>query len=177
MLPVIIDDNGNKVKRKNELANAWADWIPNLPVKFVWFATLTFKNLVHPEKANKIFRVFINKLNREIYGCHYNNNPLKGVVWVRGMERQSQWSRGQHQPGRGAIHYHVLIACVTEDIRRLKYMDLWRDLAGFAKIETPKNVGGVSVYLSKHAYAFKDGSVDIGGCIARLRDSQKSLIS
>jgi hypothetical protein len=47
-------------------------------------------------------------------------------------------------------------------------MDIWNELAGFAKIETPKQVLNTAIYLSKHAYAFKEGNIDIGGAVDRI---------
>lgn len=158
MLSNSLPYKNDHVKDIQGLGIAWAGYILSMPLEFDWFCTQTFRNLVHPERADKLHRVLINKLNIEIWGHHYHKDKLKGVVWVRGSERQK----------RGALHYHTLIAGVTPDIKRLKYMDIWNELAGFAKIETPREVLNTAVYLTKHAYAFKEGQVDIGGAVARI---------
>jgi hypothetical protein len=150
--------NSDHVKQVQTLGVAWAGYILSLPLEFNWFCTQTFRDLVHPERGDKLHRVFMNKLNMEIWGNHYHKDKLKGVVWIRGSERQK----------RGALHYHTLVAGVPPDVKRLKYMDIWNELAGFAKIETPREVLNTAVYLTKHAYAFKEGNIDIGGAVARI---------
>jgi hypothetical protein len=115
-----------------------------------WWATFTFREAwVHPEAADKLFRVFISKANRALHGPRWAKKGL-GVSWVRGLERQR----------RGTIHYHVLLSGVGR-LRRYTYERLWRELAGFARIERPRSRGRVLRYITK--YVVKGGEIDFGG--------------
>ncbi len=114
-----------------------------------WFATLTFRDQIHPEAADKRFRVLISIANRELYGPRWSKKRL-GIRWARALERQR----------RQVIHYHVLLSGIG-NLRRLTYMDRWKELAGFAKIEPVKRGEAVRRYVSK--YVIKGGEIDIGG--------------
>lgn len=123
-----------------ELLNRWL---------WDWFATLTFRDDPHPEKADKLFRVWVSKLNRKLYGVRWAKHG-KGVRWVRATELQR----------RGVIHYHVLMGGDRlPNERRLDWMDTWNELAGFARIEVPENAGAVVGYCSK--YVVKGGEIDM----------------
>jgi hypothetical protein len=69
------------------------------PHSFDWFATFTFKDRIHPEAAEKAFRVWVNKLNCNLYGRKWRDRQPNGIKWVRGLE----WQK------RGVIHYHALV--------------------------------------------------------------------
>jgi hypothetical protein len=114
-----------------------------------WFCTFTFRDMVHPESANKRFHLFVSKINRELYGQRWFKKG-KGVLWVRALEYQR----------RGVIHYHALFAGV-HDLRRLTWMDTWNELAGFARIEAIRDTMAVRRYVSK--YVVKGGELDLGG--------------
>lgn len=125
-----------------------------------WFLTLTFRpehekasGGMHPEKADKIFRVLLSKINREIYGVRWYKRPDGGVMWARGQEF--------HKDGR--IHFHALAAAPTDDLnnltRRMRWVDWWwREKIGIARIEEPLSQADVAGYVSK--YVTKDGEVD-----------------
>lgn len=117
-----------------------------------WFCTLTFRgDAVHPEAADKRFRVWVSKINRELYGRRWRKRG-QGVRWVRAMEMQR----------RGVPHFHALLGAEgLDELRRLWWMDRWNQLAGFAKIEPPKNGGAVRGYCAK--YVAKGGELDVGG--------------
>jgi hypothetical protein len=126
------------------------DWIAFLGRwEWEWFCTFTFRDLVHPEAADKRFRVLISQANRVLYGvrwAHYG----RGLRWVRALEYQK----------RDVIHYHALLAGV-QDLRRLTWMDRWHELAGYARIEPIESTAAVSRYVSK--YVVKGGEIDLGG--------------
>jgi len=152
---------------RQESSQAWAGWLQGYP--WEWTGTFTFRTpapapvtvfcrrdrppratgLVHPETADKRFRVYVSKINRVLYGPRWYKRGL-GINWVRGLEFQR----------RGTIHYHALFSGVGE-LRRLTYVDLWNELAGFARIERPRNRVDVVRYISK--YVVKGGEIDLGG--------------
>ena len=114
-----------------------------------WFCTFTFRDLVHPEAADKRFRVLISQANRVLYGHRWHKQG-RGLRWVRALEYQK----------RDVIHYHALIAGV-QNLRRLTWMDRWHELAGYARIEPIDCAAAVSRYVSK--YVVKGGEIDMGG--------------
>lgn len=134
-----------------ELQAGWIELMCRIDnmVDFDWYATLTFREPVHPESADKRYRRWLHKINREVLGVRYWKRS-KGVFWVRALE----WQK------RGVLHFHCLIAGV-KGLRRLSYMDKWNELAGYARIwKYDKNLGA-KYYLGK--YLTKKGEFDIGG--------------
>lgn len=107
---------------------------------------------MHPEKADKAFRVLLSKINREVYGVRWYKRPDGGVMWARGQEF--------HKDGR--IHFHALAAAPTADLnsltRRMRWVDWWWSEFGIARIEPPQSQADVNAYVSK--YVTKDGEVD-----------------
>jgi hypothetical protein len=114
-----------------------------------WFATFTFREPVHPEAADKKFRVLISQANRVLYGHRWHKKG-EGIRWVRALEYQKC----------DVIHYHALMAGV-QDLRRLTWMDKWYDMAGIARIEKIDAKDAVVRYVSK--YVVKGGEIDLGG--------------
>lgn len=134
-----------------QLAQDWAGFLGRW--KWSWFATLTFRGDPHPEAADKVFRVWVSKLNRKLYGSRWAKHG-RGVRWARAEELQR----------RGVIHYHALLSGDgLDDQRRLSWMDEWNRLAGFARIEAPESTRAVLEYCSK--YVTKEGQIDLGGPI------------
>ena len=135
---------------RDELTEAWSSFLDRWP--WDWFATLTFRgDAVHPETAEKRFRVWISKINRTLYGPRWAKHG-KGVRWVRALERQR----------RGVVHFHALIGGDRlVELRRLTWMDKWDELAGFARIEPPRSSEAVRRYCAK--YVIKGGEIDMGG--------------
>jgi hypothetical protein len=114
-----------------------------------WFATFTFRDMVHPEAADKRFRLLISQANRVLYGPRwYKRN--NGIRWCRALEYQK----------RDVIHYHALLSNIL-DLRRLFWMDRWNELAGYARIEHISSIHAVYRYVSK--YVIKGGEIDLGG--------------
>jgi hypothetical protein len=51
-----------------------------------WFCTFTFRDLVHPEAADKRFRVLISQANRVLYGVRWHKHGA-GLRWVSLIEQ------------------------------------------------------------------------------------------
>jgi hypothetical protein len=139
------------------IAQAYAELLQRRP--WHWFVTLTFKpdhertsGGMHPEKADKCYRVLISKINREIYGVRWYKRPDGGL----------QWARGQEFHKSGKIHFHAVVAAPNDDLnaltRRMRWVDFWWREFGIARIEPPESQEDVNAYVSK--YVTKDGEVD-----------------
>lgn len=124
-----------------------------------WFATLTFKPQltgatggVHPEKADKAFRLFCSLLNRDVFGKYWWKPGRPSVVWVRGQEF--------HKDGR--IHFHALLAGPDRNLNdcasRYFWHEWWFREFGRNQIEVPMCQVDVAEYVAE--YAAKDGEVD-----------------
>lgn len=148
------DLSGAAKRRLPALQGAWVEFLDRWD--WAWFCTLTFREAPHPEKADKVFRVWISKMNRELYGSRWYKHG-DGLRWVRPTEYQE----------RGAIHYHPLVGGPDmEKLRRLSWMDEWEDLAGWARIEPPAHGAAVREYVCK-VYSVKQGEIDLGGPMAK----------
>lgn len=141
----------------DELASAYAEMLSRQ--SWHWFVTLTFKPKhegprggVHPEKADKAFRLLASCINRECFGKNWHRRPHGGVVWARGQEFHRS----------GAIHFHAVMAAPAVDLnsltRRMDWVDWWWREFGIARIEPPQSQQDVCDYVSK--YVVKDGEVD-----------------
>lgn len=138
------NDYGNR----KELRRAWIEFL----AQWYWtlIVTLTFYEPVHPWVADKKFRVWIAKLNREAYGRRYYNHS-KAIQWFRAVE----W---QH---RDVLHYHVLLSRL-EGITRDFCATAWRTLrGGFVTIELPRRQVAVRRYVTKLVQF--GGEPEIGG--------------
>jgi len=74
---------------------------------YEWFVTLTFKDPVHKDVADRRFKRWIVQINNALYGGNFVKKK-KGVTWFKAMERQK----------RGVLHFHCLIG--SPDMYRLK---------------------------------------------------------
>jgi len=135
-----------------DIRNAWCQFLGQWD--WQWFCTLTFRDVVHPEAADKSFRYFISRLNRQLYGPRWYKKAYGGIPWVRALEYQR----------RGVIHFHALFADV-EGVRRLSWMDEWNEIAGFGRIEAIKDKWAVRRYVTK--YCLKEGEIELGGALSR----------
>ena len=80
-----------------------------------WFATLTFRDPIHPEIADRRFRRLVHQINQDLYGGNYRKKK-KSITWFKAMERQK----------RGVLHFHCLIGSPDMyRLRRDKYMKAW----------------------------------------------------
>lgn len=133
------------------LGDAWVEMLA--PYHWDWFCTLTFRDRVHPEAADKRFRVLISKLNRRLFGPRWPQKIAHTAYWCRGLEFQR----------RGVIHFHALVGCRAKDLNhhaiRNYWSDVWKDLAGLARIERIRNTNDALGYLTK--YVSKGGEIDL----------------
>jgi hypothetical protein len=117
-----------------------------------WFATFTFESEKHPEAADKVFRVWMSKLQRSVAGNSWKKKPADTVRWARGLE----WQR------RGVLHFHALLyhrLGLNQLQQRFAWMAEWQALTGsFAKILPCDSSGAVRGYIAK--YCGKGGLVD-----------------
>ena len=160
----------------NSLACSYASFLDKPEWNWSLYGHFTFRDrvddsglrkFVHPEAACKIWDKFIHQLNKEIFGNRYYKRKKDGVVWARATEFQI----------RGALHFHALIGCVPDRVRRLDYVDFWYALAGFARIYKYEPGKGAEGYLSKSCYAWKRGEIDLGGPLAvRLEKSDTAVL-
>jgi hypothetical protein len=129
------------------LQEAWIAWLGRW--RWEWYCTLTFRDDVHPEAAERRFRTFVNMINRSLYGPRWFKHG-QGIRWVRALEYQR----------RGVIHFHALLAGAG-DVPRPSWTETWHELAGFAKIEPIESPAAVLRYVSK--YVVRGGELDLGG--------------
>lgn len=158
-----------------ELLTSWCEFIR----RWTWdmFGTFTFRgDLVHPEHADKVFRVWVSKVNRQLYGGRWFKQG-RGLVWARALEMQE----------RGTVHFHALLA--GPGLRELweqswyrqedgrwanRLMDLWDELAGYARLEVPRSAEAVTGYCSK--YLLKGGELELGGPLERMATYSLPLV-
>jgi len=118
-----------------------------------WFATYTFADSIHPEAADKLFRVWASKLNRLVAGSNWHKRPADTVRWARGLE----WQK------RGVLHYHALLYTrqgLNLQAYRFEWAAKWQQLAGgFSKILPCDSATAVRAYIAK--YCGKGGEVDL----------------
>jgi hypothetical protein len=134
-----------------------------------WFATFTFKDRVHPESADKLFRVWMSKLQRSVAGSRWYNRPEDTVRWARGLE----WQK------RGVLHYHALLfhrRCLHQVADRRAWESEWLFLSGaFASIFPCDSGAAVRAYVAK--YCGKGGEVDVSPdlpCVEAGRTLQRA---
>ena len=124
------------------------------------FTTNTFRHDVHPEKANRLWRVWISIMNRRLYGHRWWKHG-KGLYWCRVTELQQ----------RGAIHFHGLLGGDRADtLDSSRWAAEWFRLAGIARMEKPNSKDAVQNYVTK--YIVRGGEIDFGG---PLMLTQRSL--
>jgi len=128
-------------------AAAWAGRLE--AVAWHWYATLTYRELVHPEAAESGARQWLSDL------AAHARRPL---AWVLAWELQR----------RGVLHAHLLLVGVPRrwiigGDCRLAAMRMWERLHrnhGFARVEAFEPDLGAGGYLGK--YVAKGGAVDVG---------------
>lgn len=118
-----------------------------------WFATFTFRDEVHPEAADKLFRVWVSLLNRVTTGTkNWHKRPRDTVRWARGLE----WQK------RGVLHYHALLYTRQglNHLERFAWTVEWERLGGgYARILPCDSSPAVRAYIAK--YCGKGGEVDV----------------
>jgi hypothetical protein len=126
--------------------DAWTRFIGQLE-PFDWYLTLTFRDEVHPEQANRRYNRFIRQINESLFGRRWREKG-QGIYHVCAIEYQR----------RGVLHFHTLMGGGVWKLRRLTYMDLWDKDNGYARIESYNPNLGAKGYLSK--YVSRGGEVD-----------------
>ncbi len=144
---------------QEQLAEAWVAFLSRW--EWEWFATFTFRDITHPESADKRFRVLISKGNRELYGPRWHKKNI-GIQWVRAMEMQK----------RGVLHFHALLNNV-QNLHRLEYMEIWNEMAGYARIMPVISDVAVRRYVSK--YVIKGGEIDLSKNLDKDRQIHLAL--
>lgn len=111
------------------------------------FLTLTFKEDIRKQKeANKIFTLFIKKLNYEI--TKEKTNILKYSVVIEFQDKTRE----------GVIHYHAILYNLPF-IRKEKLEKLWGK--GFLNVKKIDNVKNIARYITKYmAKNFEDTRLD-----------------
>ena len=102
------------------------EWLLNDNWGWQYFITLTFKDDIHPEQAEKYYRRWIRKINEEVYGKRYRRYH-KSITWVKVSDYQR----------RAVIHFHALFSGLPKDWDKFRVMYLWEnmgDKCGFARI-------------------------------------------
>jgi len=151
---LIQENHGQRV------AESYTGFIRQFDPLWNWYVHLTFRpgqaksGSVHPERADGIFKQFIDRLNIEIFGRNYKRKSDRGVLVARSTEIGGKG---------GLLHYHGLIGRIPERVRRMEYKEKWFSIAGIGRVyEYDPALGGAS-YLSKSAYAWKRGEIDFVG--------------
>ncbi|MEZ5489195.1 MAG: hypothetical protein R3F50_02630 [Gammaproteobacteria bacterium] len=134
---------------KVELQKAYSQLLAEY--NWQWFCTLTFRNPPHPEAAVKLFKVWINKINREIYGCRYHKRK-QCVYWALALEYHKS----------GVLHFHALVGdshdLNTRCSRKWAHSN-WYELGGINRIDPiDDRLKAVTNYISK--YVTKGGEID-----------------
>lgn len=110
---------------------AWGDWL-STNWQWEWFVTLTFRdNSVGRGKADSLWRRWVAEIEK---------SAQTAPAFVRVTE---------YQRYRGVPHYHALMMNV-EGLRRLKWLDRWVSLAGWARVLPYDYRNGASYYISKY---------------------------
>ena len=110
---------------------AWGDWLSD-NWQWEWFVTLTFRHdSVGRGKADSLWRRWVRDIEKA---------AQKAPAFVRVTE---------YQRYRGVPHYHALMMNV-EGLRRLKWLDRWVSLAGWARVLPYDYRHGASYYVSKY---------------------------
>jgi hypothetical protein len=152
----------NPYQRKQEITDAWV----GLLCQYEWdhYSHFTFRpneritginrkivTFIHPESATKALRRLTNSLNKQIFGQRYHKRPHEGIIVAAAMERQES----------GNPHIHALMGNIPGSIRRMGIVDEWYSKQGIARVYEYQKGMGAEQYLSKLAYLFKDGKVEI----------------
>lgn len=131
-----------------------------------WFATFTFKESIHPEAADKAFRVWMSKLQKSVAGSQWFKKPEETVRWARGLE----WQK------RGVLHYHALLyhrRGLNQIASRMAWESEWTRLTeSFSSIFPCDSATAARAYIAK--YCGKGGEVD---CSKDLPTAERGRIA
>lgn len=114
---------------KRQLAVAWGEFLSQF--SWDWFVTLTFRDYVKSFRAHRLFGYFVRDIEKAA------GQP---IIWFRADEIG---------PQGGRFHMHGLIGNVSH-LRRLYWMDYWKELAGYARILPFELKRGAPFYCAKY---------------------------
>jgi hypothetical protein len=120
---------------------------------------MTFPDAVHPERADKLWRLWCSKLNRFVFAPRWHKTAHGGVVWARSSEFQV----------RGVLHFHALMGAIVNlnlEALRVHWKEVWLELAdGYSRIHQIENRSAVIAYITK--YVVKGGELELSGNLNR----------
>jgi hypothetical protein len=153
--PSPVPGGTRKAAERRRLQDAWVAFLGQW--RWEWSLDLTFRGIVHPEEADKRFRRFVPRMNRDAYGSRWRERGW-GFRWARGSEYQR----------RGAIHFHVLMTAVgltrPRRLRPRTWMKIWHKLGGYGKVRKLESLWDE---MTARRYLCKGvpdrGEVEIGG--------------
>lgn len=158
--PLQADRSGKPEYTPSPIQAAYIDLLSRW--RWQQFTTNTFRQSVHPERADKVWRVWISKMNRHLFGSRWSEHK-EGLGWVRASEMQK----------RDVLHFHGLLCGPgSERLDYRKWKEEWFDMAGIARLEVPTSSDAVTSYVSK--YVVKGGEIDFGG-VLDIRDIPPGL--
>jgi hypothetical protein len=154
--------NPKPVRSYNAVALAYAEMLKKYDPMWKWYGHFTYRfqntkhGSCHPEKAEKLFRKLIDKINIDSFGRNYKRSPFKGALVARSTEIGDKG---------GLLHHHGLLGNIPDRVASLnmEYKEVWNGLAGFARIYPYDCKLGGAAYLCKSAYAWKRGEIDFIG--------------
>lgn len=144
-----------------EKSSAWAALLARF--EWTWFCTLTFRESVHPERADKLFRVWWCMINARLFGRRWYKKG-RCVRYARAIEMQK----------RNVLHYHALIGGKgSPGLKAREFEEKWYDLAGICRMSPVASQGAALSYVAK--YVGKGGQIDLGGPLDDLDQLQQSF--
>jgi hypothetical protein len=136
------------------LPQVWADYINSLCDRWTWYGHFTFRDYPHIERAVKTWDYWEHAINKFVYGRRY---------WKHGKDARISFVRATENQRRGSPHFHAVIGNIPGNVPRMKFLDLWNDIAGFCRLWGYEKNKGAEFYMSKSTYAWKKGEIDISG--------------
>jgi hypothetical protein len=153
-------DSEWKPSRGQLVGEGFTELIKRYDLMWNWYVHMTFRlgntkyGSVHPERADALFKRWLDQINKEIFGRNYKKRSDQGALAARSTEIGGKG---------GLLHFHGLIGRIPDRLQRMEWKENWNGLAGFARIfKYDPNLGGAA-YLSKSAYAWKRGEIDFIG--------------
>jgi hypothetical protein len=136
-----------------QVQDGWGQFLARFP--WDWYFTLTFRELVSPQQAVRIFRRFARDIEEAA------DMP---IGWFRVSE---YGTRG------GRLHMHGLMLNVAH-LSRLWWMDEWNRRAGYARILPYDASKGAAYYCGKYLTK-QGGEWDLSDNLRAFRQYQPVL--
>jgi hypothetical protein len=114
---------------KRQLAEAWGQFLSEFD--WDWFVTLTFRDEIKSFSAHRYFERFARDIEKQ---------AAQPIFWFRADEEGSRLGR---------FHIHALFGNVAH-LRRLYWMDVWSERAGYARILEFQKMKGGAYYCAKY---------------------------